>query len=125
MRGLFAAISPERFAAIGTAVVMIGLSIVLRLWGVEAFFIAVAIVVLLSLWLIRVCPLPMAPMSDRPAPLPLTGDGLPPLPAPTAHAQIAAAKSRPALTTPPVGISLAASDREGSAVRPPPAGHRW
>jgi hypothetical protein len=91
---------------------------------VEAFFIAVAIVVLLSLWLIRVCPLPMAPMSDRPAPLVLPDDGMPPLPGPAVRAQIAAAKSKPALTRPLVNIAPAASDRAGNAPHRVPAERR-
>jgi hypothetical protein len=125
MRGLFAAISPQKAAAIGTTAVMIGLSLVYRAYGTEAFLVATAIVIVLSILLLRACPLPMAPISDRPDPLALPDDGLPPLSGPTAHAQIAAAKSRPALTTPPPGISPAASDPAGNVSHLPPAEHRW
>jgi hypothetical protein len=124
LRGLSAAISAQTAAAVGSTVVMLGIGIVGRAYGTEACLIALAIVIVLSLLILRACPLPMAPMCDRPEPLALSGDGLPPLPSPGARTQIAATNPRPAITRQPSNICPAVSDRAGNAVHRLPAEHR-
>jgi hypothetical protein len=103
---------------------MLGVSIIGRVYGTEACLIALAIIIVLGLWLLRMLPIPMAPMSDRPEPLALGGDDPPPLSGPGAQARIGAI-SRPSLSAnPPERIYPAVSDRGGSDSHRAPVARR-
>jgi hypothetical protein len=120
---LVALIGIEAFTFLGTAAVMIGLGVVLQLYGMEAFIALVAVIVVLSLWGERRLGVPVADMSEPPEPLALPGAGRPPgLPGPGAQARLSSTRNANVIASAPLDTFRGASGPRDSGAHRAPSG---
>jgi hypothetical protein len=115
---------PAEVTQVSTTIFMIGLVGVYYAFGLQTLLIIVGCMIVLGFWVEGHRPVPIPPemFGDGATGPP---DGPPLLPSPTEQRFIAQQRRYGQVNSPPVETSPAVSDRSGSAVRPPPAGHRW
>lgn len=110
--------------SIGTTVFLLGLVAIYYAYGLTTLLVIVGCLIVLAFWLEGRRPVPIPPeMFGDPVAEP--PDEPPLLPSPVERRFIDQQRLYAAITNRPGGTFPAASDRAGSAVRPPPAGHRW
>jgi len=112
--------NPEVFVFIFSTAVMAGMGIVLRLYGLEAFLVVTAVIVILGFWIDRHRPLTFdyGPPDD---PAALTHDTPPPLPGPGTHAPRLRSIGAKLIPTSPSSTFQAVSGQRDNGGRPAPS----